>query len=116
MEVYTDNFGDLGTNYLDTYVYGLTEAVLTAGGPIIPSYKNLRFFLAGSGIVQQSPARYWEGMHYEDVYDPARGAAVWRRPGAPGYCVPGHHAVGLYHPAGRPEPVYRQLPFRTAHC
>jgi tripartite ATP-independent transporter DctM subunit len=48
--------------------------------------------------------------------DPARGAAVWRRPGAPGYCVPGHHAVGLYHPAGRPEPVYRQLPFRTAHC
>jgi outer membrane receptor protein involved in Fe transport len=76
MEVYTDNFGDLGTNYLDTYVYGLTEAVLTAGGPIIPSYKNLRFFLAGSGIVQQSPARYWEGMHYEDVYDPARGAAA----------------------------------------
>ena len=70
----TDNFVDVGEKFLGTYSYGYSEMVLTAGGPILPSYKKLKFFVAGSNTFQRSPAQFYEGMNFKGIFDPQTGS------------------------------------------
>lgn len=71
LEVITDNFtGEVGEKFLDTYLYGYSEYVLTASGPILPSFKDLKFYIAGSNLFQRSPAAFYQGIDMKDVYDP----------------------------------------------
>jgi len=71
VELITDNFANVGTKYLGGYSYGQSEYVLTVGGPIIPSSKNLRFFVAANNQFERSPQRFYIGIDEKGVYDPA---------------------------------------------
>jgi len=72
-EVITDNFISPGEEYLGGYSYGFSEYVITAGGPVIPSYNKLKFYVAGNNTFRRSQARFWEGMSYEALSDPSTG-------------------------------------------
>ena len=75
-EVITDNFIEPGEKYLGGYSYGYSEYVLTAGGPVHPSYNKLRFFVAANNIFQRSPARFYEGIDLKNLCDPTLGGAA----------------------------------------
>ncbi|MCF8355731.1 MAG: TonB-dependent receptor [Melioribacteraceae bacterium] len=66
----TDNFSDVGKEFMGGYTYGYSELVLTAGGPVIPSYKKLRFFVAGSNVFTRSNAAFYEGYDFKNIYEP----------------------------------------------
>ncbi len=71
----TDNFAKLGNQFLDTYSFGYSEYVLTASGPVIPSDKSIRFFLAGDNTFEGSPVGFYEGADYKNLYDPSLGSS-----------------------------------------
>ncbi|MCX6149388.1 MAG: TonB-dependent receptor [Ignavibacteriales bacterium] len=70
----TDHFTETGKKFLGTYSYGSSEYVLTAGGPIIPGRKDLKFFLAANNTYQGSPANFYKGFDFKNVYDPSLAA------------------------------------------
>lgn len=71
IEVITDNFtGKVGEKFVGTYLFGYSEYIFTASGPILPSFKNLRFYVAGSNIFNRSPIGFFQGVDIKDVYDP----------------------------------------------
>lgn len=74
----TDNFVKAGNRFLGSYAYGYSEYAFTAGGPILPSYKNLKFFIAGNNIFNRTPIRYYRGANFPDLYDPERKASYDR--------------------------------------
>ena len=73
-EAITDNFVGVGNKFLDTYSYGYSEYALTIGGPVIPGYKDLKFFFAANNIFQRSGAAFYRGLQMDNVFDPALGA------------------------------------------
>lgn len=72
----TDNFVSKGSNreMLGGYSYGYSEYVVTLGGPLIPSEKSVKFYLAASNNFQRSPIRYWDGVNMPGLFDPSRGS------------------------------------------
>ncbi len=74
-EAITDQFVETGEKFLDTYSYGQAEYVFTAGGPIIPGMKNLKFFFAGNNNFRRSPAGFYKGMDFKGLYDPDLAAS-----------------------------------------
>lgn len=64
----TDNFREMGSDFLGGYTYGYSELVFTAGGPILP---NLRFFFAGNNVFQRSRAQFIPGFDFENIYQPS---------------------------------------------
>ncbi len=72
----TDNFVPLGDQFLGTYSRHYSELVFTASGPVIPNNKKVRFFIAGSNIFTRSPAAYYRGANFKNIFDPSRGAAA----------------------------------------
>jgi len=70
VELVTDNFADLGEKYLGGYSYGQSEHVLTVSGPVVPSYKNLKFFVAANNVFYRSLPRFYIGIDEKGVYDP----------------------------------------------
>lgn len=86
-EVITDNIaGGVGNKFLDTYSYGYSEYAVTIGGPVIPGYKDLKFFLAGNNIFRRSRAAFDRGIDMKNVVDPSRGALA--------------DTIDIYYPAG----------------
>ncbi len=75
VELITDNFAPVGKKYLGGYSYGQSEYVLTVGGPIIPSLKNFRFFVAASNQFERSPQRFYIGIDEKGVFDPTLAAS-----------------------------------------
>ncbi|QQS36879.1 MAG: TonB-dependent receptor [Ignavibacteriales bacterium] len=71
----TDNFVQVGNKFLGTYSYGYSEYAFTAGGPITPEYKNLRFFIAGNNVYNRTPVNWYRGANFPGLYDPDRKAA-----------------------------------------
>ncbi|MBZ0201135.1 MAG: TonB-dependent receptor [Ignavibacteriaceae bacterium] len=69
-EAITDNFTKVGEKFLGTYSYGYSEYVLTAGGPILPSYKKLRFFVAASNTFNKTGIAYNRGLDFKNATDP----------------------------------------------
>lgn len=69
-EAITDNFAKAGTNWLGGYSYGYSEYTLTASGPIIPGFKDLKFFFAGNNIYQRNPAKYYREYNFKGLTDP----------------------------------------------
>ncbi|RJP67959.1 MAG: TonB-dependent receptor [Ignavibacteriales bacterium] len=69
----TDQFVETGKKFLGTYSYGQAEYVFTAGGPIIPGKKNLKFFFAGNNNFRRSPVGFFQGMNFENLVDDATG-------------------------------------------
>lgn len=73
----TDNFifgNDIyDRKFLGGYSYGYSEYVLTAGGPIIPGETKYKFFVAVSNDFLRSPARFWDGANFTNIFDPSRG-------------------------------------------
>jgi len=69
-ELITDNFMPVGTKYLGGYSYGQSEYALTVGGPVVPSYTNLRFFIAANNVFERSPQKFFKGIDEKGVYDP----------------------------------------------
>ena len=57
-EAITDNFAKAGQDMLGGYSYGYSEYTFTASGPVIPGYKELKFFLAGNNQYLRNPANY----------------------------------------------------------
>lgn len=70
IEAITDNFTDPGKEFLGGFTYGYSEYVFTAGGPVFPDYKNLKFFVAGSNVFQRTPAQYTREYNFPNLYDP----------------------------------------------
>ncbi|PIW99754.1 MAG: hypothetical protein COZ80_03760 [Ignavibacteria bacterium CG_4_8_14_3_um_filter_37_9] len=70
-EAITDAFAKPGKKYLGGFSYGYSEYVITMGGPVIPSYKNLKFFFAGNNLFQKTPANFERGYNFIGLYDPA---------------------------------------------
>ena len=66
----TDNFAKVGTDFMGGYSYGYSEYALTVSGPIIPSYKDLKFFLAGNNIYQRNTAAYYREYNFKGLTDP----------------------------------------------
>jgi outer membrane receptor protein involved in Fe transport len=57
-EAYTDSWNDVGEeNFMDSYNYGNSLYVLTAGGPL---YGPVKFFVAGQNAFSRTPANYRE--------------------------------------------------------
>ncbi|MCK5088274.1 MAG: TonB-dependent receptor, partial [Melioribacteraceae bacterium] len=84
LEIITDNFtGNVGEKFLGTYLFGYSEYVLTASGPLLPS-KALRFYIAGNNVFNRSPSGFFAGVDVKNVYDP----------GAP------RDTFDVYYPAG----------------
>jgi len=75
VELITDNFVGVGNKYLGGYSYGQSEYVITAGGPVIPSNENLRFFIAGNNQFERSPQRFYRGIDETNVFDPTVAAS-----------------------------------------
>jgi len=69
-EVITDAFAKPGEKYLGGFSYGYSEYVITAGGPIIPTYKNLKFFFAGNNVFQKTPAAFNRGYDFKGIFNP----------------------------------------------
>ncbi len=75
LEGITDNLaGGAGKKFLGTYSYGYSEYVATLSGPILPSYKKLKFFVAGNNIFRRSPVAFYQGANFTNVTDPALGS------------------------------------------
>ena len=70
MEAITDNLAGAGEDYLGGYSYGYSEYIITASGPVIPSFKDLKFFIAGANIYQRNPAKFYREYNFNDIVDP----------------------------------------------
>jgi len=70
LELITDNFVPVGQKYLGGYSYGQSEYALTVSGPLLPSYKKLKFFLAANNLFYRSPPRFYIGIDEKGIYDP----------------------------------------------
>lgn len=68
-EIITDRFSPVGEKFLGTYSQNFSEYVLTLSGPVMPSYKKLRFFIAGNNTFQRSPAGFFRGLNYSGLFD-----------------------------------------------
>jgi outer membrane receptor protein involved in Fe transport len=66
----TDNFAKAGEQLLGGYSYGYSEYTLTASGPVIPDYKNLKFFFAGNNIYTRNSAQYHREYNFKGLTDP----------------------------------------------
>lgn len=86
----TDNFATLGEKFLGTYSTHYSEYSVTFGGPIIPSYKKLRFFIAGSNTFSREGAAFYQGFDFENISDPTAGA----NPDTFTYQLPNHAVNG----------------------
>lgn len=76
LEVITDNFRDVGNEYpWGGYSYGYSEYVFTASGPLLPTMKNLRFFVAGSNVFNRTPIGFYQGTNFVGLYDPTAALA-----------------------------------------
>lgn len=73
-EVITDNFKKVGSKFLGGYSYGYSEYSFTAGGPLIPSYNKLKFFVAANNSYSRSPAGFYKGYDFKNIYDPGLAA------------------------------------------
>ncbi|MFH1194523.1 MAG: TonB-dependent receptor [bacterium] len=81
LEAITDNFTNgVGKEFLGGYTYGYSEYVLTASGPILPSYQNLKFFLAANNVFTRSGAAFFGDYNFEDLPDAVRDAEGNQRP------------------------------------
>lgn len=69
-EAITDNFANAGEEFLGGYAYGYSEYTFTAGGPVLPNFKDLKFFIAGNNIYQRSPATYRREYNFQNLVDP----------------------------------------------
>jgi hypothetical protein len=49
------------------YSYGYNDYVLTAGGPVLPKYDKLRFFIAGQRRNRLSDAAWFQGFHQDSI-------------------------------------------------
>ncbi len=76
MEGITDEFTSTGDQFLNTYSYGYSEYVLTGSGPIFPSLKNIRFFVAGDYTWNRTPVAFNQGATYNNIFDPALGVSA----------------------------------------
>lgn len=77
VELITDNFIGVGNDYLGGgYSFGQSEYILTVGGPLLPSYKNLRFFVAANNDFERSPQEFYKGTDLKGIFDPGFGAAA----------------------------------------
>ncbi len=76
MEGITDEFTSAGDQFLNTYSYGYSEYVLTGSGPIFPSLKNIRFFVAGDYTWNRTPIAFNQGATYNNIFDPALGTSA----------------------------------------
>ncbi|MBU2447159.1 MAG: TonB-dependent receptor [Bacteroidetes bacterium] len=74
LELITDNFSQLGEKFLGGYSYGFSEYVLTASGPLIPSSKKVKFFIAANNKFYRSPASFYKGTNFVNVFDPVLSA------------------------------------------
>lgn len=75
LEAITDNFAKVGEKYLGGYSTNYSEYILTAGGPILPNFKKIRFFLAANNVFSRSPARFYKGFDFPGIYDPGLAAS-----------------------------------------
>ncbi|MGE5682419.1 MAG: carboxypeptidase-like regulatory domain-containing protein, partial [Bacillota bacterium] len=75
-EAITDNFMPVGKKYLGGYSYGFSEYVFTAGGPLIPSYKKIKFFVAANNTFSRTPVAWINEINFKDVYDPGLAASA----------------------------------------
>jgi outer membrane receptor protein involved in Fe transport len=75
VELLTDNFASVGEEYLGGYSFGQSEYAITVGGPVLPSLKNLRFFVAANNVFSRSPQRFYIGIDEKGVYDPSLAAS-----------------------------------------
>ena len=66
----TDNFAKSGQDYLGGYSYGYSEYTFTASGPVIPGFKDLKFFLAGNNVYTRNPSNYYREYNFPDLVDP----------------------------------------------
>ncbi len=74
-EVISDDFwsieNDAGEHRIlgikDLYSYGYNTYTLTLGGPIVPMYKDLRFFVAVENWNRGSAAYQYEGFHQDSI-------------------------------------------------
>ena len=69
-EAITDNFAKAGANFLGGFSYGYSEYTFTASGPVVPGFKDLKFFFAGNNIYQRSPAEYYREYNFRGITDP----------------------------------------------
>lgn len=78
IEAITDNLpgSEVGKEYGAWYPYGYSEYTFTAGGPILPNFKNLKFFVAGSNIFRRTPANYYREYNFPEIYDATLGASA----------------------------------------
>lgn len=58
------------------YPYGYSEYSFTAGGPVWPSVKNLKFFVAGSNVFRRTAARYYREYDFPVLFDATLGASA----------------------------------------
>ena len=70
MEAITDNLAGAGEDYLGGYSYGYSEYSITASGPILPGFNDLKFFIAGSNIYTRNDAKYYREYSFNDIVDP----------------------------------------------
>jgi hypothetical protein len=75
VELITDQFSSVGEEFLGGYSYGQSEYVLTVGGPVIPSYKNLKFYVAANNVFERTNPAYYIGIDEPGVYDPTLAAS-----------------------------------------
>ncbi len=66
----TDNFANAGEDFLGGHSYGYSEYTFTASGPVIPNYKDLKFFFAGNNLYQRSQAKYYREYNFQNLIDP----------------------------------------------
>jgi outer membrane receptor protein involved in Fe transport len=70
MEAITDNLAGAGEDYLGGYSYGYSEYIITASGPVIPDFNDLKFFIAGANLYQRNPANYYREYNFPNLVDP----------------------------------------------
>lgn len=73
LEGITDEFTSVGEKFIDTYSYGYSTYILTGSGPIFPTLKNIRFFVAGDYTWNGTPVAFYKGAVFNNVFDPALG-------------------------------------------
>ncbi len=66
----TDNFAKAGKKFLGGYSWGYSEYTFTASGPLIPGFKDLKFFFAGNNIFQRNSAVYFRDYNFQGLTDP----------------------------------------------
>lgn len=66
----TNNFAKAGEKFLGGYSCGYSEYVITASGPVIPGFKDLKFFFAGNNIYHRNMAAYGREYNFKGLTDP----------------------------------------------